>query len=633
MNETYDRKDPLAYLHPLYLRAKEWYDSISPQMKEQWDMYMTNDAYQRDREKMGYAHLSYPMIHVAIEAIQSTVYRILQSEQNLHVFEAIDQNDLFSKIAAEHLTSGFANIRADLDYDSKIMDMVLSSSIFDFVHMKLDTQVLPAEPGLGLVLDSEDMGMQKTYPSWSMLAPGRVLFDGSYESDDKILARFQESFVSYQELKRDWPDQVDRWLLEHERPMDEVEYTAHSSMGAMSDESIYYLYRNRAGHTGGRDQRRGFLLVQAFAKVVYEDGSTGDRVVWWLPHVIPNKQYDGAFKFGYVLAEEKPAFASIPQPFRTCRSRRLPFTVNGRGTAGLMIPFQRQFSAQIAQEMDMDQLYQSPPVLMRDGVWIGREDPAFNAREIWTVTDPSESTKPLPLDQLVRTMDLPQTNRQYLHLMDEKLQNMGDLVSAAVEATTGAETSDPNKTLGAFQGRSNGAMNRIMIQFVEHAKNLIWMNTQTIRMMREAPLEFLYPPHATFSQTMGSPSVLTPKMLQAAVRVRVPALSEYAGKELHKVMWRMVGDGLQGLSIFNESPQFQMWWAERMIRSMGISETEVQTAMIAAKEGIMQAAMQAMATSIPPEVGGGGRGGPPPPAVNPNQAVNAGNMRPALAAA
>ena len=131
MNETYDRKDPLGYLHPLYLRAKELFNSISPQLKEQWDMYMANDAYQRDREKLGYAHLSYPMIHVAIEAIQSTVYRILQSEQNLHVYEATDQNDVFSKIAAEHLTSGFANIRADLDYDSKIMDMVLSSSIFD----------------------------------------------------------------------------------------------------------------------------------------------------------------------------------------------------------------------------------------------------------------------------------------------------------------------------------------------------------------------------------------------------------------------------------------------------------------------------------------------------------------------
>ena len=634
MNETYDRKDPLGYLHPLYLRAKEWFDSISPQLKEQWDMYMANDAYQRDREKLGYAHLSYPMIHVAIEAIQSTVYRILQSEQNLHVYEATDQNDVFSKIAAEHLTSGFANIRADLDYDSKIMDMVLSSSIFDFVHMKLDTQVLPVEPGLGLVLDSEDMGMQKTYPSWEMLAPGRVLFDGSYESDEKITARFQESFVSYQELKSDWPEQVGTWLLNHERPLDEVEYSAHGNMGSMSDESIYTFYRNRMGQSSaGKDQRRGFLLVQAFAKVIYPDGKPGNRVVWWLPHVIPNKQYEGVHKFGYVLADQRPAFRSIGQPFRTCRSRRLPFTVNGRGTAGLLIPFQRQFSAQIAQEMDMDQLYQSPPVLMREGVWIGREDPAFNAREIWTVTDPSESTKPLPLEQLVRTMDLPQRNRQYLDNMDQKLQSMGDLISAAVEATTGAETSDTNKTLGAFQGRSNGAMNRIMVQFVEHAKNLIWMNTQTVRMMREAPLEFLYPPHATYSQTLGSPGIITPRMLQAAVRVRVPALSEYAGKELHKVMWRMVGDGLQGLSVFNESPEFQLWYAERLIRSMGISESEVQTAMIAAKDGIMQAAMAAMAGSLAPKIGGGGRGGPPPPGVNPNQVVNAGNMRPALAAA
>jgi len=122
-------------------------------------------------------------------------------------------------------------------------------------------------------------------------------------------------------------------------------------------------------------------------------------------------------------------------------------------------------------------------------------------------------------------------------------------------------------------------------------------------------------------------------MLQAAVRVRVPALSEYAGKELHKVMWRMVGDGLQGLSVFNESPEFQLWYAERLIRSMGISESEVQTAMIAAKDGIMQAAMAAMAGSLAPKIGGGGRGGPPPPGVNPNQVVNAGNMRPALAAA
>ena len=625
MNETYDPRDPIAYAQPLYLRAKEWFDSIAPQLREQWDMFMTNDAYQRDRQAMGYAHLSYPMIHIAIEAIQATVYKILQSEQNLHVYEAIDPNDVFSKIAAEHLTSAFANIRADLGYDAKIMDMVLSTSIFDFAHMKLEMDYLPVEPGLGLMTESEDMGIQKPYPSWNMYSPGRVLFDGSYESDDKIEARFQESFVSYQELKRDWPKQVGDWLLQHERPMDELEYSARNSQSALSDESIYRFYSNKL--TGGtpKDQRRGFLLVQGFMNAVGKDGETEQRVVWWLPNVTPTAG-GAVHRHGYVLAEQGAAFETIGQPFRTCRSRRLPFTVNGRGTAGLLIPFQRQFSAQIAHEMDLDDMTQSPPVLMREGAWIGREDPSFSSHEIWTVTDPSPEQK-MRLDQLVQPMHLATPNRGYLQSMNQQLQTMADLASAAVEATTGAETTDPNKTATAFQGRQSGGMNRIMVQFVEHAMSLIWMNRQTIRMMREAPREFLWPPHAAFSETLGVPGVLTERHLSAAVRVRVPALSEYAGKELHKVMWRMVGDGLNQTAIFQQSPDLQIWWIERLIRSMGIAETDVQEALMAARGGVAGALQDAAQGGMPTQIGGGNA-----PGVTPNRALNVGNMRPAMVA-
>lgn len=633
MTESFNPKDPLSYLDPLYRAAKEYWASISPHLREQWDMYMTNDKYQNDREKMGLAHLSYPVIHVAIEAIMATVWKIMQTEQNLHVFDPKDPRNPIARIGAEELTAAFQCIRADLNEDDKIMEMVLATSIFSHCHMVLQGDYLPVEPGLGLMMQPADYGMEKLYPSWEMRAPGRIIYDGNYETQVKIPARFAESFVSYHELKREWPKQIGDWIRRYERPFDEVGFASRDAMNGMSDESIYNFYMLRAGvgKSAGQDSRRGFMLVQSWFKAIDDVGDVQDMVAWWLPEVVPQRDTTGIHKHGYVLALRGPSFKTVPVPTRICRSRMLPFTTTGRSTAELGIPFQRQLSAQVAQEMDMDQLMGSPPILMRNGVWIGRDDPAWSAREIWTVDDPTGASQPMRLDDLVKPMNMTQTNRQYLHIMDDKLSNMWDLVSAAVEATTGGETTDTNTTATAFQGRSSGAMSRIMVQFQEHAKAIIWKNQMHLRMMREAPQEFLYPPFTTYSQTLGAPGVLTERILRSAVNSRVPAISEYAGKELHKVMWRMVGDWLNSVPVYQNSPQLQMWAIERVVRAMGVSEYDVQEAMAAAQSGVEASLMMASAAGMPQQLGGGMPPGAPP--MGPGQAISAGNLQPALNAA
>jgi len=227
-----------------------------------------------------------------------------------------------------------------------------------------------------------------------------------------------------------------------------------------------------------------------------------------------------------------------------------------------------------------------------------------------------------------------QLNRAYTGETKHILRNVFDLVTAAVESQTAGEDTSGNPTATAATLRSNASGRRIMTQFAEHAESLIWITQSHLRMMREAPEEFLYPPIRANSQMMGAPGVLTPQDIQAAVRVRVPALSEYANKQQEKIIWRMVGDGMAQIPIFGQSPELQLWYIERLVRSLRVGETEVQEAMLAAKTGLMQAQMAAALGGMAPEVGGGGGAAPPPGGskVNPAGVAAAGNMTQQMAA-
>lgn len=573
----YYDENPMRYIAPLYADAVSYQKGLSPRIKEQWDMFLAFDEYIEDRRGKNRSALSFPLIFAHIEARVATLLEILNASENIIRFEPIEPTDSMAQFAAERLESAFNNIRADLEWDAKWCEMFQANEIFDYNWVSLEAETIPIRPETGVIVTPDLFGTDKTYPSFNLYAPGRVLVDGQYEKEEQIPAKFKTTWMSYHQIRERYPDRVGTWLCEHEQSRAEVEgdglFRASDWENRGGGSAMSTMFDDRPGKSSSSGSEKGFLVVEGHVKAMFSDGSCRPRIITFMPKVKIGQGGESS-PYGYVLDEMAKPFNDIEDLVFVTRGRPLPYTIKGKGTSDLLVPFQRDFSEQLSAERDFDRLYQAPPIAMRSQMYIGKEKPRMDAYEIWNFKDTAE-TKNIPVSHFFSPISVPTPNRQWAMATNQKIQNLMDLISAAVEATTGGVDVNPNKTATAFSGRARASARRMMIPFKEQARTIIRITRAMLAMMNEAPGEFLYP-HIRARTNQTGPASLLPSDLMAAVHVRVPSLAQYANRELQKVMWRMVAEGVGQFPLTANSPSAQMMLIENMLRSMEIGEEKVQ---------------------------------------------------------
>lgn len=619
----YYDEDPLKYVAHYYKRAKRFTEGLAPRLKEQWDMYLALDEYIEERRNMNRSALSFPLIFAHIEARLATLLDILNQSENFIRFEPIVPGDPMAERAAQRLESAFSNIRADLDWDEKFTEMFLANEIFDWNWVALETQTIPIRPETGVLIQQGMIGTDKTYPSFGLYAPGRVFIDGMYEREEQIQHKFKAQWVGYHQLKALYPDRVDTWLQQSARPRGAEEsdglFAANDWKTGAGRRGMATIYDELNGSYDD-SSAEGFLLVEAHLKASYSDGSTRDRVMIFLPEVTSNGQ-SRSFPDGYPLDEYAKPFVDVEEQIFMTRGRPLPYTLRGKGTSDLLVPFQRDFSEQISTERDLDRLFQAPPMALRAEYYIGKEKPTMDPYEIWNFRDTAE-TRNIPISHFASPIVTPTPNRQWAMATNNKLQQLMMLVSAAVEAETGGVDVNPNKTATAFSGRARAANRRLMVPFRQQARTIQRVIRSMLAMMKEAPSQFLYPHIRAVTDQQG-PAVLLPSDVMAAVHVRVPSLTQYANRELQKIMWRMVAEGIAQFPVTAGSPSTQIMLIENLLRSMEIGEYKVQEfkarmasdLMLANEQAQAYMALQVMQSGKPPAPQGTSEGRMGPGAV------------------
>ena len=581
-------EDPGKYVYQLWKEAQKSWDGQKSRIQEQYDMYLGYDDYINERASQGLSALSFPLIFAHVEARLATMLELMNSEENFIRFEAIQKGDSQAEMAAERLEAGFANIRADLDWDQKFLDLFQACEIFDYNWISLEAETIPIRPGTGITAGSDLQGTDKTYPSFGLYHPGRVWTDGHYERESEIPAKFKVSFMTYQDLKLNYPERVQTWMLDRSQLRSEVDYLVPDDWNS-SSHNMGHIYD---GEGGSDDERRGFLVVEAHVNAIFSDNTCRQRILTFLPEITASPKSAEDAQWGYLLEEGAKPYDSVEDLIFMARGRSLPFSTKGKGTSDLLVPFQRDFSDQVSTERDLDRLYQAPPIAMRSEFYIGKEQPSLNPYEILNFRDTAE-TRNIPLDHFVKPLVTPTPNRAYAVETRNTIQNLMDLISGAVEAQTGGVDINPNKTATAFSGRARAAARRVMVPFRQHSRTIQRVIRSMLAMMQETPQEFLYP-HILASSTNLGPGVLTPNDVGSAVHVRVPALSEYANRELAKVMSRMIAEGLMQLPIVADSPSGQMMIAEHLLRQQQFGEENTQR-FLQGLQGDLQAAARSAA--------------------------------------
>jgi hypothetical protein len=633
---TFYDEHPIKYVRELYDAAKAFMDTKTKRIQEQWDMFMAYDEYIEDRRTKGRSALSFPIIFAHIEARVATLIEILSTNENFLKFEPRMTRNPFMKIAAERLESGFANIRADLDWDSLITEHFLANEVFDHNWIGFESKTIQIQPETGLRAKPELIGTEKTYPGFELYAPNNVLVDGNWERQYNIPARFKRRFRSYTELRAQLGDKIEPWMIERmtskgdaisDGLLSPADWSRRAGPSA-ADRNTAYDDRNSGGHNVQTE--KGFVLVEAHYLAIYKSGDVESRIMAFLPGLTEGPGR-GEFRHGYPLFDIPKPFHGLSWMLFMTRGRPLPYTPEGKGTSDLLVPFQRDFSEQVSTERDLDRLYQAPPIAMRTGLYAGQEEPTMDAYKIWPFEDEPD-TYGIPLDHFAKPIVVPTPNRGYAGDTNQKLQNLMNLISAAVEAETGGVDVNPNKTATAFSGRARAANRRIMVPFRQQAATIQNIMRGILVMMGEAPSQFLYPEIAANSNLASmyggaGEGVLLPSDVQSAVHVRVPSLAQYANREMQKVMWRMVAEGLMQLPIMQGSPAGQIMLAEDLLRSMEIGEARVSEYAATIQQDLMM--QMAMAQSAPIEAGGGPQPGqiaPPAGRMGPGTVTKAANL-------
>lgn len=633
---TFYDESPIKYVRESYDAAKAFMDTKAKRIQEQWDMFMAYDEYIEDRRAKNRSALSFPIIFAHIEARVATLIEILSTSENFLRFEPRMTRNPLMKIAAERLESAFANIRADLDWDSLFMELFLANEVFDHNWVGFESKDIQIHPDTGLRAAAGLMGTEKTYPGFELYAPNNVLVDGNWERQHNIPARHKRRFRTFTELRAQYGEQIEPWMIERmSTKADAISdgLLSPSDWQRGSGPSITHrntAYDDRNAGGSSTQEERGLVVVESHFLAIYRDGDVEPRIMTFLPGLTesPGK---GSHEHGYEIFDIRKPFEGLSWMVMMTRGRPLPYTPEGKGTSDLLVPFQRDFSEQISTERDLDRLYQAPPVAMRTGLYAGQEEPTMDAYKIWPFEDEPD-TYNIPLDHFAKPILIPQPNRMYASDTNSKIHNLMNLISAAVEAETGGVDVNPNKTATAFSGRARAANRRIMVPFRQQAATIQNIMRGLLVMMAEAPQQFLYPEIAANSNLAAQyggvgEGVLLPSDVQAAVHVRVPSLAQYANREMQKVMWRMVAEGLMQLPIMQSSPQAQIMLAQDLLRSMEIGEARVAEYASLIQQDMMT--QMALAQSAPLEVGGGPQSGqiaPPAGRVGPGTVTKAANL-------
>ena len=183
-------------------------------------------------------------------------------------------------------------------------------------------------------------------------------------------------------------------------------------------------------------------------------------------------------------------------------------------------------------------------------------------------------------------------------------------MSAATEATTGGAT-DPNEKVGIFKERAAGGASRSNLVFFQHAKTLLRVGGSIMSIMGEAPEQYLNPGIRAQSALWGFPTALTRADIMSPSSMGIPALSEYANREMEKVMWMTTGEVVNNI-LAGESMEVKILLIEDILKSQTRNEMRTQQYVQAATQGLQRAAMMQAAATMAPEVGGGdgnGNGG------------------------
>ena len=635
MSEFYD-KDPAAYVRPLWDAALSYWDTQRDRVQEQWDMTMGRDAFMTARRKAGYSALSVPLIYIVQEARKATMLEIMNQQENMIRFEPHRIGDFLSEITAERLESAFARIRSDLEWDEKIMDLFDACEMFDTPWVAMEVESLMVAPHHGVIVPREMYGTEKVYPSWNVYSPGQIICDGFYTHEREIPAKFKTTFMSYHQLKREYPDRIGEWVRQYAKPRDDSAFYNPADPRESDEEqgTAAVMWDRKGG--GGERKEKGFLVAEGHIEAVYSDGMCRSMIYTFLPEVVNGPKSSEASQHGYKLRETPKPYQSVQNMMWPARGRTLPFTLAGKGTTDMLIPFQREFSHQISTERDLDDQYLAPPMAVRTELLIGKEQPSLQSSEIWSFRD-KDWSRNLPLHALAAPIVTPTPNRGYMQSTRSTMENLVYLIGAAMEAQTGDEQPG-GRTATEFSGRSKGAAKRINLVFSQHARTLRRVVQSVLAMMGETPREFLDPPIRAESQMLGSGGMLTEQDVIAGNNVYIPALSEYANREFAKVTTRMIADGMAQLPVVGQSMETQVLLVEDLARSQGFPEQRIQEYKQTLKTSIMQAQMMQALTSLAPSIDdgtgppGGPASGPPGGGMGADQVANVGNMLPMAAA-
>lgn len=626
-------KDPQRYVGEKWESAKAWWEGQRDRVQEQWDMSLAQDDYIKRRGDAGYSALSVPLIFVVNEARSSLLWEMVSAAEPLFRFEPIDQNSMFDRIRAERLETSFQHIRADMQWDEKLIELFQACDIFDYNWIALELETMLIAPQHAVMVSPDMYGTEKIYPGWNVYSPGQVLIDGFYGRESEIPAKFKTAFLPYDQLRLKYPKMVDSWILKYEKPRDDSAFynPAAEHETQRKNASMATMYQ---GGGGSGYSNKGFLVVEAHLTATFSDGIPRPVIHTFLPDVTVGP--DGAsktYRWGMPLSTEPKPYSSVEEMIFMARGRALPFTSKGVGTSDLLVPFQREYSDQLSSERDLDHMYVAPPMAVRTELLIGKENPSLNASEIWSFQD-KDWSRGMSLSDLASPILTPTPNRGYLQNTRASMQSLVDLIGAAMEAQTG-QSPDTNRTATEFSGRTRGAARRITLVFAQHARNMQRVVRSMLAMMSETPDQFLYPRIRTKSATLGETGILDEDDLRGAVRVRVPALSEYANREMSKVMWRMTMEGLLQIPVIQQSPQVGLLLAEDIIRNHGVPEQRVQEYKAAAAQGMQDAMMMQAMSSMPVQVGGApGQSGQIPGGgqMGPGRAANMANLTSSVAA-
>jgi len=553
-SEQYFDSNPARYVYRHWQSALFWWETIKDRVQEDYDMAMGYDPFMQEKASMGYSGLTVPLIYVITEARTAALVEMLSRQEPFWRFKPTLPHSPQHIVAAERKESAMQSLRMDLGWDAKILDMFQSTEFSNHAWWALEPEELQIGPHSNLVVEPGMFGTHKLYNTFNVLSPGQVLIDGFHQNENQIPAKFKMGFKAYWELQRDYPDRINTWIKQYAKARDDSAYynpNMRVEEGQGEEQNNHVRFDQTGTAIGGGEGSKGFLVAEAHMQATFKDGTTRKVIYTFLPEVNQGpKAESDEYQWGYRLSEEPEGvafpFDSISDLVGMLRGRRKPYTMDGISTANLIAPFQRELSDQIATGRDLDRMYLQPQMAVRGELLAGQEQPSWGSGETWTFKE-TDWSRQMSIRDMAMPLNPMTPNRGYLMQSAEKMQNLAELIGAAMEATTGSSSGRDEK-VGIFQARARGGASRINLVFAEHSRSLRRIGASILQIMGEVPEEFLYPHIKTFSESTQMPGVLSQRDLQTPSQMGIPSFDEYANRELEKVMWMTVGEVVSNMT-------------------------------------------------------------------------------------